>query len=354
MTTQPTVPVAPTTAPGTLPLPLEDGAVLIDATAFDHYTNCRRSFQYYFIHKRQLGGRKSALEAGSIFHALMEHRRRWEGKKDLLTIEHEQEQLAHLYYAGWATAGSPAIGQLLDSVSDHPTMCERYPGFTPSLDDFRTESNMIDAIRAYNKNYQVEPFELVRDASGEPLVEIPFAYPIVTLAVPALYPQPVTVYWTGRIDLPVRYPDGLWNSDIKTGTRDNGFDEFANDQAQIGYLWALRKHLGETPQGFMIDKVFWRPPTKTGKGIEFKRHRERIEPERIDEWEHNTIAIIEDIFRDATRGYFPMETKNHCVGKYGTCPFLMVCKLPPAGRSVMLSSDFYQTVTWSPLRKTAK
>lgn len=334
-------------------LPIVDDSFFIDGTCFEKYTTCRRSFEYYGIRKRELGERRSPLEAGAIFHSLMEHRRRKQHLVDLKVIEAEQEQLAHLYYAGWKLAGSPEMMTILggpETTTDYAKMCERFPGFTPALDDFRTETHMIDAIRAYNKTYSVEPFDLVFDDKGAPMVELSFAFPLVTLNAPLLHPRPITFYWMGKIDLPTKWADGYWNSDIKTATRDNGFEEFANDQAQIGYLWALQKILNAPVEGFMIDKVLWRAPTKTGKGIEFKRHKERIAADRIAEWEHNTIAICEDIVNDAVRGYFPMESK-WCMGKYGTCPYLMVCKLSPAGRDVLLASTFYKDVTWSPLRK---
>lgn len=345
--------------------PITNDSVFIDATAFKKHITCDRSFEYYFVDKRQSGDRRVPLEAGAIFHEVMEWRRLLENVPSytIEAIEHEQEQIAHLLYAGWRCSVDSQFAmnyirqrhpevEGLSTSSTEGLLNTLYPGFTPPLDDFRTETNCIDTLRAYNREYPMpEPFDILK-LNGRPMVEIPFAFPIMTVNVPELHPRPFTFYWTGKIDTAVEYPDGVWGQDIKTGSRNDGFDEYANDQAQIGYLWAIHKLTGLLPRGFCIDKVFWRKPTKGGKGTEFIRHREAIEPERIAEWEHNTIAILEDILRNAVRDFYPMKSE-WCKGKYSTCEYLNVCKMPPKGRRVMLMSDFYKDVTWSPLHRGA-
>jgi hypothetical protein len=334
-------------------LPLIDNCFLIDATLFEKYTTCRRSFQYFGFRKRQATGKRSALEAGGIFHTVMEVRRRLEHKTSVDSYQKLQEEMCHLCYTGWDNALSGRFSEEFVAYlhSRFPIdkyhvedMREAFPGFSPDVTDFRTESHMIDAIRAYNKQYLVEPFDPVLGVGGEPLVEMPFAERLCTI-------DDITVYWTGRLDYPTIWPgEELWNVDLKTASRDEGFEEYYVNQAQVGYLWALWKKTGMLPRGFMIDKVLWRPETKTGKGIEFKRHKEIVEKPRIEEWEHNTIAVCEDIIRDAKRGYFPIET-SWCKAKWGCCEYLDVCKLPPANRDVLLQSSFFKDVTWSPLRQ---
>lgn len=347
-----------------LPLPLLDGCLFVDATSFEKYTTCRRSWQYYALHKREAAGKRAALEAGALFHSIMEVRRRLDYRLPLDKVEYLQEQMTALLFLGWERYSPVCDLTLGDYLTERHPDCEDfdvlYPGYTPALDDFRTESHMINVLRAYNKEYPVEPFTPLLGQDGKPMVEQSFAYPLVMIDTTSLgimdkNEEPikhVTIYWTGRLDYPTVYEDGVWNMDLKTGTRDDGFMEYANNQAQNGYLWALGKYLGHIPTGFVIDKVFWRPPTAKGKGIEFKRHRERVEPERITEWENNTIHIFEDMLHDYARNYFPMET-SWCVGKYGPCGYLDVCKLKPSSRAMLLESTFYKDVTWSPLRNSS-
>lgn len=335
----------------TTPLPLIDNCLFIDATAFERYTTCRRSFEYYFLRKRESSGRRPALEAGAILHTILECRGRLSHTTAIANIEKVQEQLAHLCYAGFDAAQplSPELQAYLDTL--HAPWTQMFPGYQPALDDFRTESFMIDTLRAYNKQYPTDPFEPLFDEDGLPLVELSFAARLCSFSIPTISPNPITIYWSGRLDLPTRWPDKtIWNVDYKTSTMDTGFDEYCNDQAQLGYLWALWKKTGIMPKGFMIDQILWRAPTKSGKGTEFRRHMESVVPERIEEWEENTIRIFEDILHDYARSYFPMETK-WCKGKFGCCPYLDICKLPPQNRDVLLNSTFYKDVTWSPLRK---
>lgn len=342
------------------PLPLIDDHLFIDATSLKHYTTCRRSFQYFFLQKRQSNERRPALETGQILHTLMEYRRKKEVSQALSEIEKDQERLCHLLYAGWSAAGVsdtlPIVYTLhpeLKKVNEDvflEALKALYPGFTPPLDDFRTESFMIDVLRAYNRRYTTEPFSFVIDDHGNPVVEYSFAFPLTTIHAPEIQDRPITINWMGKLDLPTLWDNGVWNLDYKTSSRDDGFTQYENDQAQIGYLWALRRYLGRTPKGFCIDGIYWRKETKTGKGLEFKRHKQPIEPERIDEWEENTIRICEDVLHDYIRGYFPMES-DWCYGRWGTCQYLQVCKLEPKARNFLLQSSFYKDVTWSPLRK---
>ena len=302
-------------------LPLIDGALFLDATAFEKYTTCRRSFQYYFLHKRESVGQRPALEAGAIFHEAMLVRRKLEHKMSLELYELAQEGAIHRCYQGW----------------------------TPPLDDFRTESHLIDVIRAYNRSPIMQnTFTPLIGLDGEPMAEVPFAEYLMTVTTANDWDIPV--YWCGRLDYPTLWGDELWNLDYKTTTMDNGFDEYLNNHAQIGYLWALWKKTNKLPAGFVIDLVLWRKPSAKGKGIEFKRHRERIERTRIEEWFNTTCMIVEDIIRDSKANRLPMETA-WCKGKWGFCPYLDICKLPPDNRQLLLESAFYKDVTWNPLRQ---
>lgn len=299
-------------------LPLVDDHLFIDASTLEKYTTCRRSYEYYGLHKRRLAGERPALIFGQALHKALE-----------------------LHYRG---ADVLDVVQAIHSVF-------RESGPIPE-GDHRTAAFCQDVFLAYTANYPVEPFDVLTDAAtGQPLVESPFSLP---LGLVTYQGRPIQVVWTGRLDLIVKFrelPAPPFHLDHKTTSimGEKYFDEYMNEQAQIGYAWATKKMLGlERPEGFMINAICSRPPTKTGKGTEFRRQRFFLDNDRLDEWEENTLEQVQGLVRDAERGVFPMHMK-WCVGKYGKCSYFDVCSLPRDERIGFLHSTLYTDVTWSPL-----
>jgi hypothetical protein len=83
---------------------------------------------------------------------------------------------------------------------------------------------------------------------------------------------------------------------------------------------------------------------------QFYREPFYIDQAELDEWERNTIVIIEEMLWHYSRGYFPQKRK-WCVGKYGRCQFYDVCSLPAQQRPLMLQSNMFIEDTWTPLNK---
>ncbi len=307
------------------PLPLTDNCWFIDNTALEYYTTCRESFKNRSILGRELAEDGSATNFGSGIHKALEHRARYEDTKTIPSIETEQ------------------IGILEKYFQENPQ----------PLDAWRTPSLAVDIIHRYNLEYPFEPWA-VFEHNATKVIESPFAIPLCTFDVPDLHPHPITFVWMGRIDLVIKKPDSsLWNLDHKTSSRED-MTQYENDNAQLGYLWAVNKALGIQPRGYVINVLYTRPPLKSGglsKSTAFARQPFFVEWERVEYWERNLIAICEDILNDCARGFFPMETK-WCSGKYGPCQYLDVCKLAPENRMVALQSNLYRKVTWTPLQKT--
>jgi hypothetical protein len=116
------------------------------------------------------------------------------------------------------------------------------------------------------------------------------------------------------------------------------------------YVWAVSKQLNRSVYGFTVNALAIRKPTKTGKGNEYIRNIVMLDQTLLEEWVDDTLFIVSDFVEMARRGYYPKHTK-WCVGKYGTCPYMSVCSLPPAHREVMLSSGLFRNVEWSPLKQ---
>lgn len=305
------------------PLPLVNGALLIDNSTLEYYTTCKRSYEYYGLWRRELAGDKAALNFGQAIHEALAIRNRLIGTTTLGEIQRQQAEFLDRYFR------------------DHPQ----------PVDDRRSASTAIAVIEMYNREYPDDNTEIVL-YNGHRLVEEPFAIPLATFRFPDIQPDPIPAFWTGRQDKAVTYQDrSLWGYDYKTTSMlgPSYFKQFSNDQGQIGYCWALQKLLGKPVQGFLIDAI---KSDIAKKSDQFARHKEFLEPDRIVEWEYNTITLIGDLLQDYARGYFPMETK-WCVGKYGPCQYLNVCLITRANRSTMLASNMYRDVEWSPLKETA-
>ncbi len=308
-------------------LPLIDGCLFLDNTTMEYLITCARSTEYYVLHKRRLAEQRSALFFGGAIHSALEYRYRNAGVIPPHEIPTNQSALLAQIFAS-----SPA-----------------------QIDDHRTCSLATSIIRHYNAKYSLEEFKIVQNDNG-PLVEQSFAIELVRLAVPTWIHHSgfVVVIYTGRIDLVVEW-DGLFNVDHKTtsilGT--GFFEEQSMSPQQEGYMWAVGKTLGVLPLGYVINAIRTRPPAKSREDVcddDFLRQKFYCPKERVDEWEHNIIAIVREFLWKYSQGYLPME-KKWCIHKYGRCQYFDVCSLPAENRAMMLGSGLYATNTWSPLTK---
>lgn len=308
------------------PLPLVDGCLIIDNSTLEKFTTCPRSYNFYGLHKRELAETRMPLVFGEAVHQALEYR-----------------------YGHAVDAYEPEFMDVKQGMKDILEEALREVAIPP--DDHRTIGFGHDLIEAYCKygEYQVEPFQVMSvtiDGRTRLANELPFMIPLATL-------RGIPVFWSGRIDLIVKWSDGEESHlDHKTTSRlgESYFDDYKNDQGQIGYAWAKWKLTGEMPKGFTINAICCRKPTRTGVMFEFQRRRFALDPERILEWEENVCWVISDLLQMYENGRFPAHTK-WCAGKYGPCPYLDVCTLPLSSRGMLLQGPLYKDVTWSPLKK---
>jgi hypothetical protein len=133
-----------------------------------------------------------------------------------------------------------------------------------------------------------------------------------------------------------------------------------------GYCWAFKRAFGTVPMGYIVDAIRTSVPTQKCldecliKGdqkaldkwweTQFYREPFYINQEEIDEWEKNTIVLIEELLWHYSRGFIPMKRK-WCTNKYGRCQFYDVCTLPAVQRPLMLMSNMFVEDSWTPLNK---
>lgn len=322
------------------PLPLIDGAFFIDNSSLELLTTCPRSMEYSRLFRRVSAGIKPSLNFGSAVHLALEWRYR-NCKNECPDALEESEQ-----------------GRLLSQFFlENP----------PPEDEFRNLNWAVEIVKHYNQVYQVEPFNVLVDDEGKPMVEMPFALKLFDYKVNVKgshydETQVIPVYYSGRIDLPVMWDNLLTVIDHKT-TSVLG-DYFFKDQRvspqQFGYVWAFEQITGMKVAQFCINAIRTREaPQKPKGGMDawwlenFQRHKEFVMPHHLDEWKNNTIALVEEFFWHYERSFFPQK-KKWCCGKFGLCPYYEVCDLPPSQRSLMLESAMFADNNWSPLKQPSQ
>lgn len=308
-------------------LPLVDDALFIDNSSLERFTTCPRSAFYYISKRREGAEDREALGFGKRIHEILDARYRFHPN----VIPDE------------ASTGITVPGTTTRMVQRADAV---FSDWTPEEGSFRTYATALNFIAEYNAMYPVEAFSVAVLPDGRPGVEIPFALPLCTLEADRV----IKVVWTGRVDLLYKREDRYYIMDHKTTSvlGPTYFKDFELSSQVFGYVWAMQKLLGCVIDGFCVNALAFRKPTKTGKSLELLRHIVPIDQALVEEWEHDTQTIVSDLVNMSQRSDWPKHTK-WCVGKYGVCEYAPICALPPANREVLLHSGAYRDVTWSPL-----
>lgn len=311
----------------------QDATFFIDNSSTERFDTCARSSEYYLINRRESNKDKPALTFGKIMHKLLQHRYNYLDKS-VIELMPELIELAQAEF-------------------------EKY---TPPDGDYRNYGTAIDALQEYSIQYPYESFEIL-NIDGKLANEVPFACPLAVLTINAevliqssegpvmVYVANLHIVWKGKIDMVIKRGAQHYGMDHKSTSMmgPTFFADFAISGQVYGYSWAIKQLSGIVVDGYTINGLGIRAPTKSGKKLEFKRHTTPIYPELIDEWVHDTTHKIADFIEMARRGYFPKQTK-WCAGKYGMCEYHGVCTLAPNMRPLALSTNEFKNVTWDPLK----
>jgi len=322
-----------------IPIPLVDDCFMIDNSSTEKIMTCRRAAEYYIGYKRQINGSRWALTFGRIVHKVMEVRAR----------------LIKSYI-------TPDVVTAMLTVAD-----EEFKKHQPPEDDFRNYAFLVDLINEYNTTYPHESYTTVVH-NQKPLIEIGFIHPLgeITLntrcavrnpdgSITERFVSTIKIMQTGRIDQVVSHQDKIFGLDHKTTSMmgPTYFKEFEMSSQMVAYKWAIETLTGLPVQGFVINALGLRKPTKTGKKLEFQRYVVSTSAESVDEWRRDTLSHLSNYFADCVEGFTPKGTK-WCMGKYGACEFFDVCTLPHDQRHTLLNTNNYKTVTWDPLNPDAE
>jgi hypothetical protein len=301
------------------PLNLTNNILVIDNSRLEQFTTCPRLAEYTVVRKRIPSAERIALSFGGAIHLAL--------------------KLRYSYYPPGVEINSTDCTQrqwmLLDEVFKDINVPEG---------DYRTVDYAKEVIRDYNLSRGVETFELIHH-EGHHLVEQSFCEPIGKIG-------DISVVWSGRIDLGIQEAGDVWVLDHKT-TKMGGeylFREYFTSSQMIGYCWALQRILERPVKGAIVDALVCRPPTRTGKGLEFARSAFTYDQEQLDEWVDNTLHIAADFLHNHERGFFPKHTKQ-CITKYGPCAYIDLCCLNTLTALVQLYTPEFRDDEWTPLRE---
>lgn len=319
------------------PLPLIDGALLLDNSTLSKLNVCPKEFALSFLHKRITAGDKPALNFGGAMHLALAHRYKKHG--GAATTEETQQEQNAILSAHFDASPNP-------------------------VGDYRQLGLAQQMIKVYNRLIKKEDFEIV-EANGTRLVESSFMLPLCEIThfeIDGDFPRGKTipVYYTGRIDLIVQDSSGLWVLDHKTTSvmGQSLWDDMKMTPQMLGYMWACEQTLGKLPVGYIVNALRVNRPKKMDEydddsgvtGDDFKRMPEYKNADDIAHWKMNTIALIREFFYHYAQGYFP-EKRSWCVGKYGKCQYYEVCSLPQRSQAGVLASGMFTDNVWSPLNK---
>jgi len=316
-----------------LPDTKADWVLQLDNTTLSIMQTCFRAVKHYAIHRRQRPDRSALIMGGAIHKGLEVIYRDGmdqvaKAKQAILT---HFEQNPYNFVGEWRTP-SFAIDAFTEYVEYWQIMDTLKP-ITPSWVE-----------KAFSLNIGSFPIN----------THLPYSYDQLTCeqGEDRIFIENLHVQWCGKIDLVVQNDSGqFFVVDHKT-TSIGGptfFEDFILAQQTHGYMWAGQKILNEFFAGFILNALILRKPAKIkGKGNEFDRKTYYYTQESIDDWELDIKQTIDNFVHALIHNAFPKGTA-WCMGKYGKCQYHDVCTLPNTQQAIMLFSDMYANVTWSPL-----
>lgn len=303
------------------PLPLIDGCFLIDNSGLEKL-KCPRMFEYSELERKVPVAERAGANFGSTIHRGLETRYKRVGTglvDDVTKVAIEGEMLA------WLT--------------ENPQ----------PENDFRNYNHACKMMQVYNSIYPKEDFKILSNKEGKPIIEATFALPFSEV-------ENTPLIYCGKIDLGIEDRNGIWSFDHKTAFQfGDTFDkQLAMDGGQLGYCWALQQVTGQQPQGYIIDAIRVRRPTKKDEfsekscidGTDFKRTPYYVSQDMLDEWRNDVLTLVQNIFAYHANGHFPRHRWN-CTNKFGLCDYYDVCSTVTQQREQILNGSLFEDNQWT-------
>jgi hypothetical protein len=204
------------------------------------------------------------------------------------------------------------------------------------LDKFRTVEKGVELLKAWHGQFGQDGWKCLQS-------EVKFHIELSE-----------NVIYTGRIDQLGEMPEfGLGVKDFKTSKQPWNFVMTPNDQF-TGYLLGGQSLLGKECENFWVDIFGIFSSSKDGKrklkdgrveSVLQRTHLTRTESQ-LQQFIKNVItwcAMIEEWKRQE---FWPTNSEN-CNGKYGACPYHIICSQPEEMRESIMT-EFYIKEHWTP------
>lgn len=299
---------------------LAEGFVEMDNSEFTQWDGCFVQGLYAGALKRQPTGSRAPLAFGDIIHTGLE-----------------------AYFRGedWRTGVRERLAKNnLESLGDPR----------------RSVAKAFDLLESFFLEYERKAsmrFDIIT-LGDKPAVELPFAVPLGEFLHKG---RRIRIIWTGKIDLLTEYSSMIAPIDHKTTTvmGEKFVDDKVRSSQMLGYTYASRFLLRELMPDKKVFGVRINALALRSQGFEFRQFDIPYAEWKIAEWQRETILKIKllaervELFLETSIG---LPTREHCVTKYGRCPFFDVCDALPVMRDRMFFDEtFYFKSEWSPLKR---
>jgi hypothetical protein len=227
-------------------------------------------------------------------------------------------------------------------------------------DPKRNSNKLMDLLASYILHYQNSHGQFqILELNGKPLVEQSFVVPFGTIKVQFQGRElEVVINWSGKIDLLTTYEGAVTPVDHKTTTvmGEKFVDDKVRSTQMLGYTYASRFFSKDLFNNMPVFGTRINALAMRSSGYEFKVFDIPYVGWKVDEWHSETLLSIRSLIHQldiflSTKGE-AVPTREHCVTKYGKCPYFDVCDAAPVMRDRMIFDDAYYFISdWSPLNE---
>lgn len=313
---------------------VQEGTLVMDNSEFVTWGSCDTMGLYYGGLKRVPTRSRSALTFGAAIHAGLESYFRMDPK------EHRPQERAE---AGIKAGLAWAVTEALDDMGDPK----------------RNERRVEELLAAYFLQYDLTPSQQFNILFHEKtkMVEQSFTVPLGNIKFQTKNFGYVTlnIIWSGKLDLLTKYLNAIAVVDHKTTTvmGEKFMDDKERSSQFPGYVYAARylsrSLFGDMPVfGARINALALRTA-----GFEFKQFDLPIADWKVAEWQEETLEKVQRLVLSVDEfliSKVSLPTREHCVTKYGKCPYFDVCSSHETMRSRLLfDPSYYYISDWSPL-----
>ncbi len=305
---------------------LRRGVIQMDNSEFTQWDGCHAQGVYYGTLKRVNARNRTALAFGDALHVGLEAF--FKGDKDFVKL---------------ALARAATLD--LDEMGD------------PRRNSGVLETLLLTYTLDYNRHLDSQ-FNILR-INDVPQIETSFSVPLgsINLASTRNFGSGIhiDVGWDGKMDLLTDYEREIWPVDHKSTTvmGEKFTDDKVRSSQMLGYTYAARYLAGKLFPGRSVGGCRINALALRSGGFDFKIFDIPYADWKVAEWQRETLIALEDLVLRLDRFLSTGEiapTRQHCVTKYGKCPYFDVCDTTELMRDRLLfNDDFFYVSTWSPL-----